>query len=240
MHDLKLVKITVDKLSSSGDYLLAELRLVAYLHGIETTYPDFAAAQRSSARTKIPELLTVMAELEDEGKQARADETTTLPLQSKIKRRLNQWPFRGGHAMGRNLTLRSKRSKYSCAYCDFTSHSEDSCWKKYPERIPLWWKSEDSNDPKPGSKNRGKNKRVIFNFAAIARSYDHVTAYYAFPSRVNEMEPRWHVDIGCFDHMCNKRLHFINYRAVYQPPQYKLPCRKGIISCWDRQCPIYS
>ena len=49
-------KITIDKLSSSGENLPADLRLAAYLHGIEVTYPDFAAAQRSSARTKIPKL----------------------------------------------------------------------------------------------------------------------------------------------------------------------------------------
>ena len=131
-------QITVHKLSSSGKNLPADLRLAAYPHRIETTYPDFAAAQRSSARTKIPELSTVMAELEDEGRQARAVQTTALPLQSKIKRRQNQRPFRGGHAMGRNLTLRPKRIKDRCAHCDSIGHSEDSCWKKYPERAPSW------------------------------------------------------------------------------------------------------
>ena len=80
-------KITIDKLSSSGENLPADLRLAAYLHGIEVTYPDFAAAQRSSARTKIPELSAVMAELEDEGRQARAVESTALSTRSKGNKR---------------------------------------------------------------------------------------------------------------------------------------------------------
>ena len=37
-------KITIDKLSSSGKNLSADLQLAAYLHGIEVIYPDFAAA----------------------------------------------------------------------------------------------------------------------------------------------------------------------------------------------------
>ena len=61
-------QIIVDKLSSLGRNLPANLRLAAYIHGIETTHPNSAATQRSSARTKIPELSKVMVELEDEGK----------------------------------------------------------------------------------------------------------------------------------------------------------------------------
>ena len=37
-------QITVNKLSSSGENLPADLRLAAHFHRIETTYPDFAAA----------------------------------------------------------------------------------------------------------------------------------------------------------------------------------------------------
>lgn len=59
-------QITIDKLTSSGDNLPADLRLAAYLHGMEAAYPDFAAAQRSSSQSKIPELSTFMAELADE------------------------------------------------------------------------------------------------------------------------------------------------------------------------------
>ena len=75
-------QIRVEKLSSSGENLPADLRLAVYLDGIGTTYPDFIAAQKLSAQTKIPKLSMVIAELEDEGKQARAVET---PLQPKIK-----------------------------------------------------------------------------------------------------------------------------------------------------------
>ena len=73
-------QITINKLSGLDENLLADLRLAAYLHGIETTYPDFAAAQKSSAKSKIPKLLAVMAELEDKKRQARAVESITLPI----------------------------------------------------------------------------------------------------------------------------------------------------------------
>ncbi len=46
-------QITLDKLLSSGDCIADDLKLAAYLYGIEDTYPDFAAANRSAARTKV-------------------------------------------------------------------------------------------------------------------------------------------------------------------------------------------
>ena len=36
-------KMTIDKLSSLGKNLSVNLRLAAYLHEIEVTYPDFVA-----------------------------------------------------------------------------------------------------------------------------------------------------------------------------------------------------
>lgn len=59
-------QITIDKLSNSGENLLTNLRLAAYLHGIETTYSNIVAVQKSSTQTKISKLSMVMAELEDE------------------------------------------------------------------------------------------------------------------------------------------------------------------------------
>ncbi len=81
-------QIKIDRLSSSGETLPTDLKLAAYLHGIEDTYPDFAAANRSAARTKVPEISTVMAELEDGGRQARSAESTALTTRTKnsIKR----------------------------------------------------------------------------------------------------------------------------------------------------------
>ena len=73
-------QITINKLSNSGENLPADLRLAAYFHRIEATYSNFAAAQRLSTRSKIPKLSAVMAKLEDEGRQTRAVELTTLPI----------------------------------------------------------------------------------------------------------------------------------------------------------------
>ena len=185
-------QITIDKITSSDDTLPADLRLAAYLHGIKAAYPDFAVAQRSSAQSKIPELSTVMAELEDEARQARAIESTALPTQSKdnTKRGQSQGLSRGGHNKGSGSTSRPKGSKEKCVHCDSTGHSEDTCWKKYPERAPSWWKKDGPNDPKPDGKNRGRKDGATFNLAAIAGSYDHATASHAFPSRVHEMGSR--------------------------------------------------
>ena len=208
-------KITIDKLSSSGENLPADLRLAAYLHGIEVTYPDFAAAQRSSARTKIPELSAVMAELEDEGRQARAVESTALSTRSKDnKKGYNHKLSRGGHK-GSSSTLRPKGNKEKCEYCDSKGHSEDSCWKKHPDRAPSWWNKDGPS--KSDSKNHGRKDGTTFNLAAIAGAYNHKTASHAFPSRINEMGARWNIDTGCSDHMCNNRSYFSSYKPVHQP-----------------------
>lgn len=46
-------QITLDKLRSSGNTLPDDLNLAAYLHVIEESYLDFAAANRSSAQKKF-------------------------------------------------------------------------------------------------------------------------------------------------------------------------------------------
>ena len=58
-------QITLNKLASTGSSLPSDLQLAAYLHGIENTYSDFAASQRSATRTSVPVLSGIMAELED-------------------------------------------------------------------------------------------------------------------------------------------------------------------------------
>ena len=212
-------QITIDKLTSLGDTLPADLQLTAYLHEIKATYPDFAAAQRSSAQSKIPELSTVMVELEDEGRQARAIKSTALPTRSKdnTKRGHSQELSRGGHNKGSGSTSRPKKSKKKCVHYDSIGHSKDTCWKKYPERAPSWWKKDRPNNPKPDSKNRGKKDRATFNFATIAGSYNCATASHAFPSCVNEMGARSNVNTGCSDHMCNNRSYLVNYKGLHQP-----------------------
>ena len=62
--------MTLDNLRSSGDSIPDDLKLAAYLHGIKEIYPDFAAAHRSAAATRIPAVSSVMAELKDEGQKS--------------------------------------------------------------------------------------------------------------------------------------------------------------------------
>lgn len=78
-------QITLDKLRSSRDTLPDNLKLAAYLHGIEESYPDFASANRSVARTKILIISDVMSELEDE--EQKSAESTALSVRVKYSRR---------------------------------------------------------------------------------------------------------------------------------------------------------
>ena len=128
----------MDKLSSLGETLPINLKLAAYLHGIEDTYPDFAATNRSATCIKVLEISTVMAELDNEGRQARSAEPTALTIWTKdrIKRghRHTQGPAQAGRGKGVTSTSRPKRSKKK-SHCDSTSHNEDSCWKKHPDCV---------------------------------------------------------------------------------------------------------
>ncbi len=73
-------QITLDKLANTGSTLPSDLQLAVYLHRIEDTYPDFAASQQSAARTKVPDISAVMAELEDGARTS--NEPTALPARS--------------------------------------------------------------------------------------------------------------------------------------------------------------
>ena len=61
-------QITFDKLANTGSTHLFDLQLAAYLHGIEDTYPDFAASQRLAARALVPNISAIIAELEDKAR----------------------------------------------------------------------------------------------------------------------------------------------------------------------------
>ncbi len=73
-------QITLDKLRNSGDFIPDDQKLAAYLHGIEDTYPDFAAVHRSAARTKAPAVYSVMAELKDEGQKSNDATAPSIPI----------------------------------------------------------------------------------------------------------------------------------------------------------------
>ena len=119
-------KITIDKLSSSDENLSTDLQLAAYLHRIEVIYPDFVAAQQFSAWTKIPELLTVIAELNDEGRQARAVELTALSTQLNDNKKRHNYGLSQSGYKSSSSTLCLKKNKEKYKYCDSKSHSEDS------------------------------------------------------------------------------------------------------------------
>lgn len=86
------------------------------------------------------ELSAVIAKLEDHGRQTRAIKLIALFLQlrKRIKRSQSQRPIEGVHAKSNSSILRSKKNKDKCALCDSLDYSEDSCWKKYPERTLAW------------------------------------------------------------------------------------------------------
>lgn len=120
-------KITINKLFSSGKNLLANLQLEAYLHRIKITYSKFATAQQSSAKTKIPKLSVVIAELEEKERQTRVIESIALFKQSKNnKRGHNHGLFWGGHKDSPyTLLLKGNKEKYE--YYDSKTHRDNSC-----------------------------------------------------------------------------------------------------------------
>ncbi len=73
-------QITLDKLANIRSTLFSDLQLTAYLHEIDDTYPDFADSQYPAARTKVPDILAVMAAVEVEA--YTPNESTALPTHS--------------------------------------------------------------------------------------------------------------------------------------------------------------
>lgn len=122
-------QIIINKFSNSDKNLFINLRLVAYFYRIEATYSDFATAQRSLARTKIPKLPIVIVKLEDKRRQARTVESIIFHILSKesIKRKQSQRLIQGGHVKNSSSTLNLKVSKDKYAYCDTIDHSKDNC-----------------------------------------------------------------------------------------------------------------
>ncbi len=73
-------QITFDKLRILDDSIPDDLKLIAYLHEIEDTYLNFAAAHRSATQTKVPAVSSMMAELKDEGRKSSDATALSIPI----------------------------------------------------------------------------------------------------------------------------------------------------------------
>ena len=147
----------------------SDLQLAAYLHGIENTYPDFAASQRSAARTSVLAVSGVIAELEDEARTPH--DSTALPTYS-----IAATPG-GSRGRGNGLTRSRGRGSYAnrqgrssevCSYCHIQGHSEPTCWKKYPEKSPNSRKKGEQQKNTDSSRYTGNEKKdgTSFNLAS--------------------------------------------------------------------------
>ncbi len=166
-------QITLDKLRSSGDSIPDDLKLAAYLHGIEDTYPDFAAAHRSAARTKVPAVSSVISELEDEGR--KSSDATALSICTKETKRGSRRGCCSNSGRGRGTGSRGwPHTQEMCLHCDHQRHSEPNCWKKCSEKAPNSHKRDGATQKRESSKSSGKGKRdgIVFNLATIANSVE--------------------------------------------------------------------
>ena len=196
-------QITLDKLANTGSTLPSDLQLAAYLHGIEDTYPDFAASQRSAARAHVPDISAVMAELEDEARTP--NEPTALPARSSNASRGKSYGRGNGSTRNRgrgSYPTGQGRSTETCSHCHASGHSEPTCWKKYPEKSPKSQKGEQQKKT-DSSRNTGNGKKdgTSFNLASTLipnelYSPETVTAL------VTKMGRQWNIDSGASDHMC--------------------------------------
>ena len=198
-------QITLDKLRSWGDSIPDDLKLAEYLHGIEDTYPDFAAAHRSAARTKVPAVSSVMAELEDKGR--KSSDATALSIRIKETKRGGGRGRGSNSGRGRGTGSGGRpRTQEVCSHCDHQGHSEPNCWKKYPEKAPNSHKRDDATQKRESSKSSGKGKRdgVVFNLATIANSADS-SSDSGSQAYITQLGFQWNVDSCASDHMTRDR-----------------------------------
>ncbi len=152
-------QITLDKLRSWGDSIPDDLKLAAYLHGIEDTYPDFAAAHRSVARTKVLALSSVMAELDDEGR--KSSDATALSIRIKETKRGGRRGCGSNSGRGRGTGSGCRpHTQEMCSHCDHQGHWEPNCWKKYPEKAPNSHKKDDATKKGNPASPAAKAKRT--------------------------------------------------------------------------------
>ena len=125
--------------------------------------------KRSAARTKIPAISEVMAELEDEARAPQ--DSTALPVRSVDASRGR------GHGRG-NANMRGRRrgpyasgqgkSSEVCSHCHTPGHGETNCWKKYPEKSPNSQKKTEQQKKTDSSRFTGNGKKdgTSFNLAS--------------------------------------------------------------------------
>ncbi len=134
------------------------LNLAAYLYGIKDTHPDYAAALRSAAQTKIVIVSSVIVELEDEGK--KSNKTTVLSIRIK-KTKWGAWQGCGSNSgCGRGIRSGGQlRTQEVSSHYDHPKHFESNRWNKYPEKAIKSHMRD--NVPQKGefSKFSGKEKR---------------------------------------------------------------------------------
>ena len=207
-------QITLDKLANTGETLPSDLQLAAYLHGIEDTYPDFAASQQSAARTEVPGISAVMAELEDEARTL--NEPTALPARSSNASRGRNYSRGNGNTRNRgrgSYPSGQGRNSEICSHCHASGHSETNCWKKYPEKSPNaqkkieQQKKTDSSHPTSNGKRNGTSFNLASQLICNPFKYENSNPFdFSYEEEVTnayvtQMGQRWIVDSGASNHI---------------------------------------
>ena len=172
-------------LSSTDD-----LFSICFLQGFGDNYEAWVTAKRSVAQKEAPKLDDLMSELIDESRLAFIKKEDSIALTT-----------RGNKGKGKG------RIGIKCHHCGKMGHKEIDCFHKHPEKAPSSWKSG-----KGGA--QGKRSEIADNASSISLITRGTDRGGHTSSAMTVRPDTWLVDTGAFDHICNRKESFEDYRPI--------------------------
>jgi hypothetical protein len=144
-----------------------------FISALDSTFPVWADRQRSTARTKLPDLNTLYTDIADEARRTNgATDDTNISLYSNNPRQ---------------KASSEKLEKPTCSHCEKVGHIEDRCFKKDPSKKPKWMVMRDEENEK---NYKGSSKLATEGFTLVATTMV-----------ANSFKTKWLVDTRAFHYM---------------------------------------
>ena len=149
-------------------------------------------AKRSVAQKEAPKLDDLMSELIDESRLVFIKKEDSVALTT-------------GRNKGKDKS--KEKTGFKCLHCGKMGYKEIDCFCKHPEKALSSWKSG-----KGGV--QGKRSETADNISSISLITRNTGRGGHTSSAMTVCPDTWLVDIDTFDHICNRKGFFEDYRSI--------------------------
>lgn len=169
-------KALLGEIAASGLRIEDPIPVILFLAGLGSSYGLWVSAKRSGARSTVPSLDSLIAELVDEERLNDGTEKLALFGKTKNKGKEKKKNTTGGSKDKRKDAGKGKGKDGLCSHCEKGVHSEGNYLNKHPNKIPEAIKKKREKNSRKKTSNLDRNDRSNddnFSLTAVESVWTH-------------------------------------------------------------------